>query len=180
MTAGKYIIILMLITASGCSSNKKNQETHEVPQIQSSKDLKDGIIGKHPATYIQLAAQLLNEGKIDEAVKWYYIGQMRFRAHLKANPTLDKSGDPALYASLKYVVGTPINEYAGGSPDTWVELIDQAINWNKNNPNNFTDKKKYPEIYAEIENNFQKFKSYVVENKEKIRKQRKENGLENR
>ena len=180
MTIGKLITISMFVTVTGCASTNKAQEALAAPQVHSSSDLKEGIIGKHPSTYIQLAAQLLNDGKMDEAVKWYYVGQMRFRAHLKANPSLDKSGDPALYSSFKYVVGTPINEYAGGSPDDWVKLIEQAIDWNKKNPNNFTDKEKHPEIYSEIENNFQEFKTYVIENKDKIRKQRAENGLENR
>ncbi|MEW7864552.1 hypothetical protein [Aeromonas diversa] len=143
----------------------------------SASEMLNGITQKHPVTYIQLAAELFNQGKKDEAVVWYYVGQMRYRAHLMANPDLEPSGEPALYSSLMQVVGQPINEYAGSDADNWERLITKAIAWNAEHENAFTPKSRFPEIYREVEDNFMEFKKYVAENKADIIKARKENGL---
>tara|TARA_Y100000782_G_scaffold70365_1_gene76146 strand:+ start:526 stop:1065 length:540 start_codon:yes stop_codon:yes gene_type:complete len=146
---------------------------------ESAETIERNITNKHPVNYITLASKRLNEGKLDDAAKWYYVGQIRFRAYLMANPDLEKSGDPALYSSLKHVVGTPINEYAGQNPDHWVTLIDQSIKWHSDNPNGFTPKSIHEEIYREVEKSFIDFRDYVSQNKELIRKQRARNGLKN-
>ncbi|MGQ8367283.1 hypothetical protein [Glaciecola sp. 1036] len=146
---------------------------------QSSDELKEGIESKHPATYLILAAKLFGEDEKNEAVKWYYVGQIRFRAYLMANPELEPSGDPALYSSLKYMIGSPINEYAGSDPDNWVALIDSALIWHAEKPNHFTPKDTNKEIYKEIENGFNEIRNRVESSKDEIRKQRAENGLEN-
>ncbi len=171
--------ILALIS---CSSNSPqvNQTTESSNQKIYMDVTEQELISSHPAKYIELAAQLFKAGNFDESVFWYYVGQMRFRAHLEANPNLDPSSDPALYASLKYVVGTPLNEYAGGNPDNWIKLIEEAIEWNRKNPNLYTKKDQYPDIYKKIDANFNEFRDYVFNNKDEIRKQREENGLENR
>ncbi len=105
----------------------------------------------------------MESGKWNAAAKWYYVGQMRFGAHLNANPSLTPSGDPALYSSLKYVVGTPINRHIGQDPDNWVKTIDQAIDWNAANDNSFTPKQAHKEIYVEIEQSFKEFRNYVID-----------------
>ena len=53
---------------------------------------------EHPSVYYGYAARLFREEKKDEAVFWFYVGQLRYRFHLKANPNMDPSGDPALFA----------------------------------------------------------------------------------
>ena len=72
---------------------------------------------------------MFREGKKDEAVFWFYVGQLRYRFHLKANPNMDPSGDPALFSSLSATVGKTINEYAGGNVKDWVKAIDRALKW---------------------------------------------------
>ncbi|WP_139326939.1 hypothetical protein [Shewanella sp. UCD-KL21] len=172
------VLCSMVLFISACASTNTSNSKNNIAQ-QSVKEIQQDITSKHPSSYIILAAKLLKEGKPDEAAKWYYVGQMRFRAYLMANPNIDPSGDPALYSSLKYVVGTPINEYAGQNPDHWVDLIEESIKWNSENPNGFTPKLSNKEIYAEVEASFIEFRDYVLNNKEKIRKQRAENGLKN-
>lgn len=150
------------------------------PEEMTVESIKQNITDKHPLNYIILASMLFNEGQKDEAVKWYYIGQIRFRAYLNANPDLAASGDPALYSSLKYVVGTPINEYAGQNPDNWAKLIKDAITWHRNNPNGFMPKSENVDIYTEIENSFIELYEWILLNKEEIRRQRADNGLINK
>ncbi|SUD90157.1 hypothetical protein [Psychrobacter phenylpyruvicus] len=146
---------------------------------QSIEDLKQGIADKHPLNYFILAAKLFNEGSFDEAVKWYYVGQIRFRAYLEANPDLEQSDDPALFYALRYSLGTPINQYAGQNVDNWARLIEEAYKWHSDNPNGFTPKSSHKQIYQEIESGMLELRDYVLENKEEIRRQRAENGLNN-
>jgi uncharacterized protein YcfL len=172
------IFVLSLFLLIGCESTTQSNSGEEY-NLQGIEDLKSEIQIKHPVTYFELAGQLLKEGKMDEAAVWYYVGQIRYRAYLTANPGLEPSGDPALYGSLKYVLGTPINEYAGSNPDNWVKLIEQAIQWHHENPNLFTPKDTHSEIYSEIEAGFIEFRDSVESSKEEIRKQRAANGLQN-
>ena len=173
------ITILIILFLSACVSTGNSKSDNHIEK-ESVASIKQGITEKHPVNYIILASKLMKEGESDEAVKWYYVGQMRFRAYLKANPKLEKSGDPALYSSLKHVAGAPINEYAGQNPDHWVKLIEESMHWHETNPNGFTPKIKNEKIYKEIKDSFTEFRDYVLNNKQLIREQRAKNGLENR
>src|SRR2546430_14660952 len=82
---------------------------------------------EHLLAYYGYAARLFREGKKDEAVFWFYVGQLRYRFHLKANPHMDPSGDPALFSSLSATVGKTINEYAGGHRQAWGEGRDRRL-----------------------------------------------------
>ncbi len=171
-------VIFLLFLLTGCSSAPPSSRESILPE-QNLDELITDIENKHPVTYFLLAGNVFNEGDKDRAVEWYYIGQIRFRAYLMANPDLDPSADGALYASLKSVLGPQINEYAGADPDKWVTLIDNAIIWHRSHPNGHTPKNTYPDIYAEVEAGFMSFKQQVAKNKVEIRKQREQNGLPN-
>ena len=174
-----YLFILTVACTMGCATQEYGQASTNNFANQSVETIKSDITGKHPLSYIILASKLFEQQKYDDAVLWYYIGQIRYRAYLKSNPNLEPSGDPALYSSLKYVVGTPINQQAGSNPDNWAAIVGQALEWHSNNKNSFTPKSEYPAIYNEIENEFKEFQNYILSNKEEIRKQRVENGLDN-
>lgn len=184
-TTTKNPAAITSINSSTTSTNNHTADTSNAVSSdneladQSIEDLKQDIVDKHPVNYFILAAKLYNEGSFDEAVKWYYIGQIRFRAYLEANPDLEQSEDPALYYALRYSLGTPINEYAGQNVDNWARLIEEAYKWHSDNPNGFTPKSSHQQIYQEIESGMLELRDYVLENKEEIRKQRAENGLNN-
>lgn len=109
----------------------------------SPVQLKQGIEAKHPADYYRLALKLFQDPATkQEAVFWFYVGQLRYRYYLAANPNLKPDGDPALFASLSEVVGRPINEFAGGKPDLWIGEINHALQWNATHENGFTPKSK--------------------------------------
>src|SRR5438552_16737970 len=56
---------------------------------QSPAQLKAGIEAKHPATYYILAAKLFKDSATKrEALFWFYVGQLRYRYYLAANPDL--------------------------------------------------------------------------------------------
>lgn len=104
----------------------------------------------HPSGIYVLAEKLLNEGKKDDAVFWFYVGQIRFRAHLMANPNLNPSGDPAIFNAFNYKIGAPINKYAGKDPKSWASQIKKAKKWDEENPNKTTPKKENAEVYKQV------------------------------
>ena len=98
-----------------CTTPVETSKPTETPiSEQTVAELENGITNKHPSTYIILAQKLFVQGDKQNAVQWFYVGQIRYRAYLMANPDLDPSSDPALFSSLMSVVGTPLNEYIGG------------------------------------------------------------------
>jgi hypothetical protein len=135
---------------------------------------------EHPSAYYGYAARLFREGKKDEAVFWFYVGQLRYRFHLKTKPNVDPSGDPALFSSLSATVGKTINEYAGGDVEDWVKAIDRALKWDADTPNGFTSKKKFATIYKENRAGLTKMRDQGESQADSIRQQRKKAGLENR
>ena len=144
------------------------------------EELKAGIEKQHPAAYYVLAGKLFEGAAKDEAVFWFYAGQLRYRFHLAANPDLPKSGDPALFGSLSEVVGTPLNEYAFGDLAQLVGTIDKVLAWDENTDNGFTSKTRHAAAWNSIRDGLRKMRAYVVENGDAIRADRTKNGLPNR
>jgi hypothetical protein len=50
------------------------------PATLSIEQLKSGIENQHPSYFYILAEKLFAVGKKDEAVFWYYAGQLRYRS----------------------------------------------------------------------------------------------------
>ncbi len=68
---------------------------------QSPAQLKKDLGAKHPAAYYLIAAKLFKDPATkQEGLFWFYVGQIRYRYYLAANPDLPRDGDPALPASL--------------------------------------------------------------------------------
>ncbi len=170
--------VVLLVAASHLEAA---QDSHAKSSFnQPPEQLKKGIEGKHPMTYYFLALKLFDGGKKDDAVFWYYVGQLRYRFHLAANPDLKPSGDPALFTALSHTAGRPLNEYAFGDMPKLVKTIDMVLEWDAKHDNGFTSKAENKEKHDAVRAALVKFKKYVVEHEEDIKKQRKANGLENR
>ncbi len=178
----RFIIILIAcLTMWACTTHGETSKPTETPiSEQTVAELENGITNKHPSTYIILAQKLFVQGDKQNAVQWFYVGQIRYRAYLMANPELDPSSDPALFSSLMSVVGTPLNEYIGGDVDEWVKKIDDAIAWHNNNPDGFLGKETHQEIYVTVISGLTEMRNKIASQKEFIREQRIKNGLENR
>lgn len=146
----------------------------------TSTQLKSNIASSHPSAYYILASKLFAAGERDEAVVWFYAGQLRYRFHLTAHPGLPADGDPALFASLSEVVGRPINEYAAGNVEGWSEAMQQALEWDEQQDNGFTSKSVYAAQWRQQRAGLIKLRNRVRDQADKIRDQRLKNGLENR
>jgi hypothetical protein len=133
----------------------------------------------HPAGLYVLAGKLFADGKKDEAVFWFYAGQLRYRVHLACHKDLDPSGDPALFGALSETVGRPLNEYGFGDIPVLAETLDKVIAWDKSTPDGFTDRKTCPEADG-VRDGLIGLRDQIVSQADDIRTQRKANGLENR
>lgn len=126
----------------------------------------------HPAFYYAYALRLFGENRKDDAVFWFYAGQIRHRFHLSVNPDLSPDGDPALLASLLQVAGEQINEYAGGDPSMWVAQIERALKWDTETRNGFTSKERFAEQWEDVRAGLLKLKAWIAQNTDKIRQER--------
>ena len=170
------LVALAIAVAAPLQTRSQDEDFQKLTPDQ----LKTGIEKRHPAACYILATKLFEAGKRDEAVFWFYAGQLRYRFHLGANRSLPPDGDPALFASLSEVVGRPINEYAFGDLTELVATIDKVLDWDEKTANGFTIKAGHEAVLKEVRDGLLKMRDYVKENGDQIRAQRKQNGLENR
>jgi hypothetical protein len=145
------------------------------PKLSSS-----GIANQHPAQYYRLAARLFANGQKDEAVFWFYVGQLRFRFHLMAHPDLPRDKDGALFSSLSEVVGRPINEYAFGHLPSLLETLDKVLAWDASTTNGFTSKQVYARELSKIRQGLAELRQQIQAQASEIRQKRSKNGLDNR
>ena len=132
---------------------------------------------EHPISYLMLAKWLWESGKKDDAVLWYYIGQVRARAYVAGHPKLDPTGEPAAIGAIFATMGPPINQYAFGDIAGLAATIDRALAWDESHPDNFTPKS--PER-DKVVNGLRTMKVEILATADDIRKSRAAKGLENR
>jgi hypothetical protein len=147
----------------------------------SIEKIRNGIENKHPSYFYILAGKLFTAGKRDDAVFWFYAGQLRYRVYLLVNKDkLEPSGDPTLFASLSEEIGRPLNEYAFGDIPQLAKTIDAVVAWDKSHSNALTPREKYRSEYHQIVAGLTQMRDEVVRKADSIRKTRAGNGLENR
>jgi hypothetical protein len=149
------------------------------PAVAPPPDV-SALAGQHPAEYYRRAAALFQDGRRDDAVFIFYLGQLRYRAHLSARRNLKPDGDPALFASLSEVVGRRLNEYAFGDIPALARTIDAVLAYDRANPDAFTSPSEFPQAYAGVRDGLSGMKSQILADAESIRAKRRQNGLENR
>jgi len=179
MTATRLLlsIAICLAALSGVAYAQAQRATGlENLSTQTTQQLMAGIEKKHPAAYYALAKRLFEQGERDEAVFWFYAGQIRYRAYLIGNPKLPPDGDPALFASLSEVVGRPLNVYAFGDIASLTKTLDRVLVWDGSHPDVFN---KAPER-EQARNGLTVMKAKMLDTADEIRATRLKNGLENR
>ena len=171
-----FLALAVAVTASMQSPSRPADDFDRMTPEQ----IISGIEARHPAAFYVLAGKLFAAGRRDEAVFWFYAGQLRYRFHIAASPNLPPDGDPALFASFSEVIGRPINEYAFGDLAQLTATIDKVLGWDERTDNTFTSKTAKAASWKEIRDGLVRMKEYVKTNGDEIRAQRTQNGLENR
>jgi hypothetical protein len=150
------------------------------PATLSIEQLKNGI-DQHPAYFYYLAKKLFAAGQKDDAVFWFYAGQLRYRVYLAVNKDkLDPNGDPAVFSALSEEIGRPINEYAFGDIPQLAQTIDAVIAWDQSHNNALTPRDKHKSQYDEIVSGLTQMRDQLLQQADSIRKTRTTNGLPNR
>jgi hypothetical protein len=149
-------------------------------QQQSREQIAAMVNGQPPATYYQAAITLFQAGRRDDAVFVFYLGQLRYRTHLAARPSLKPDGDPALFASLSETVGRPINEWAFGDISALLRTVDVVMAYDARDPDKFTPPTEFPDAHKRIRDGMASFRRQMEAQAQDIRRQRTANGLENR
>ncbi len=167
---------LLLVGQSAVSKELDLKEVGQLSEAQVVARLPDS----HPTLLYAFAGRLFSAGRKDEGVMWFYVGQLRYRYFLRANPGLPPDGDPAIMASLNATLGQTINEWAGGSPSGWARAIDQALDWDERHPNALTPKQRHAAARQEVRAGLVKMRDQVLAQAADIRAQRASRGLENR
>ena len=86
----------------------------------------------HWTAFYQAAQHLFEAGRRDEALMWFYAGQIRGRVAAGLDP--DPSRNNAMLSAFNASLGQPIMEYAQADAQTWGERIDAALAWDKAHP----------------------------------------------
>ncbi|MEO9336916.1 hypothetical protein ABFT80_05695 [Mesorhizobium sp. SB112] len=171
---------MRLLLAAALSMSFSGTVSAQDYNSMSTDELKSSLTSAHPAAYYILANKLFYSGKKDEAVFWFYAGQLRYRVHLACPLDQGKSGDAALFGSFSEVIGRPLNEYAFGDVDEAVKTIDAALEWDARNKNDFTSKTKCASQLAQNRAGLQSLRDSMIKQADDIRAKRKANGLPNR
>ena len=133
-----------------------------------------------PPNTTSAPSKLFQEGKKDDAVFVFYLGQLHFRTHLLAKPGGDPTGDPAIFASLSQVIGKPINQYAFGDIPGLARTIDAVLAYDTANPDKFTSPTEFAKIHNDVRDGLTAMKAKMLAEADRIRADRLKNGLENR
>jgi hypothetical protein len=123
----------------------------------------------HPVAMVFLAKRLFDEGRRDEAVFWFYEGQLRWRAYLEQEPNPD---DRDRFERLFQTVGPDINQYAFGDTAALLKTIDAVLDWDVKHPDEFTPNGKAKD---DARSGLKSLAAYIVSHKDDIRKQREQN-----
>jgi hypothetical protein len=120
--------LVLAALAQPVAGNAAGDITNQ-PVSGSLEELAGGIEHEHPLAAFELSKRLWEAGRKDEAVFFFYLGQLRFRARLLANPNGDPTGGRALFDALMSAMGPPINQYAFGDIPALLTTIDRVIAW---------------------------------------------------
>ena len=138
------------------------------------------IPDQHPSLYYVLARRLFAEGRRDEAVFWFYAGQLRYRIRLACHPDLAPDTEPALFGAMSEEIGSEINGYAGGDPAAWAAAMQRALDWDSATRNGFEPKAACAAQIEEQRRGMGELMRHVRNNPDQIRRDRAANGLPNR
>jgi len=174
-----FLFLALVLALPPACAAEENQSMSADPANQTPAQIIAEAENVHPATLYILATKLMAEGRMNDAVRWFYIGQLRYRFHLASKPAAIANDQP-LFSALSESVGRPINEYAFGDVDAAVAQIDAALAWDAEHPNTFTSKDRHAAELAEVRGGLQKMRDDMVARKDEIRETRTRNGLENR
>jgi hypothetical protein len=138
----------------------------KLPPAQIERQLPNA----NPVNYYIYSQQLFQAGRKDQALQWFYAGQLRYRFLLRTTAGNGKSGGAALFDSLLEEFGPPINHYGASNPQNWAKQIDAALQWDASNPNGYTSKTRYARQLHDVREGLVNFRAYIVAHADELKK----------
>jgi hypothetical protein len=176
----RLLAIIFLFLLVGCGKSQRRDSFLDDLKALPPAKVEVMLPNEEPSAYYVYAERLFQEGKKDDAVFWFYVGELRCRFYLDTNPHLPPGGASTTFNALRVTLGPTISGYAGGNVKEWVKAIDRALAWDAAVTNGVTSKEKFPVTYKEIRAELRKVRDQLESRADTIRAQRKEAGLENR
>ena len=168
----KFILITIssLLIFQSCSQHNSTEEkNNDIYTVVEKLEM------EHPSGFFKEAGKRFTAGEKNDAAFLFYLGELRYKYYLSANPNFQPDGEPAVYSSLQSSLGEEINYSLNDSVDNYISIMDSVISWDKSHDFIFFSKSKFPEKHQEILNGLIELRQYVFDNKEDIIKQLKEN-----
>jgi hypothetical protein len=124
-------------------------EPKEIMEWPSSA-VESALPASHPMAYYLYSVRLIKDGNRKDALFWYYVGELRYRFYLAANPHLPPDGAPALFASLHSSVSTAVADPSHVDRAMSVKQFRRALDWDAANDNGVTSKSSHHKEWLEI------------------------------
>ena len=128
------------------------------------------VAHQHPSAMFILAKRLFDAGKRDEAVFWFYEGQLRWHA-LIASMSGQPIGEQSHLQVLMSEVGPDINHYAFGDIPALLKTADRVLDWDATHPDDFAPKGKAKDDARAA---LKQFEAYVLANEDALVKKHAE------
>jgi len=172
------VAVSLLLGSTLCHARPlSTDEALALPTAEVEANLPDS----HPAVLYTYAKRLFaQEQNRNEAVMWFYAGQLRFRFLLAVQPARSPDREATIMASLNATLGQTLNEWAGGSPQDWAASIDQALTWDAAHGNAVTSQQTHEKTWQDTRSGLAGLRDSILANAQDIRDQRDKRGLENR
>jgi hypothetical protein len=123
---------------------------------------------------------MFRAGQREDAMFVFYLGQLKYRAHLAARPNLPQSGDPALFGALTQTVGEPLNQWGFGDIPMMDRILRSVAAYDQANPDRFTPPAQFAAVWRQQRQGMERLRAQIVGSADQMRAQRRANGLENR
>ena len=150
------------------------------PAPAATLSIADIPMAANPVDEYTLASRMFRRGDRLRAGCLFYRAQYRLRVMLVARPELGPDGGPALLDGLQESVGRPINEWLGGDPRDWEAAIRCAITSVRKTADPMTPRARYPAAHASVMKGLRGILADIEGHHDRIRRERKANGLPNR
>jgi hypothetical protein len=112
--------------------------------------------------YYLYAGRLFHEEDKEDALFWYYVGEIRYRFYLATNPNLPPDGAPALFGSLHESAGSVIGDWGKANPTISSIELQRALEWDASNDNGITSKSAHPNEWRDIRAEVEREYSYAT------------------
>lgn len=123
---------------------------------------------QHPALYYLFASRLFEAGRRDEALFWFYAGQLRYRIRLTCHPGLPRDTEPALFGALQASVGGEVNGHAAKNPALWISSMERVLEWDEHTANGFEPRAPCRQAVADQRKGMSEFIQYVRDHRSEL------------